>query len=92
MAAQGQLKPQVGQAYPLADAGRAHEDMRARDTTGKVVLTPSTPLHFAQIDAVSNPGMLHVSTTVETNSSCGAGSSGRRNTSGILECVDRLVV
>ena len=40
MAAQGQLKPQVGQAYPLADARRAHEDMRARVTTGKVVLTP----------------------------------------------------
>ena len=40
MAAQGQLKPQVGRAYPLADARRAHEDMRARATTGKVVLAP----------------------------------------------------
>lgn len=40
MAAQGQLKPQVGRAYPLADARRAHEDMRARTTTGKVILTP----------------------------------------------------
>ncbi|HET7311373.1 MAG TPA: zinc-binding dehydrogenase [Mycobacteriales bacterium] len=38
MTAAGTLTPIVGPAYPLADARRAHEDMRARATTGKVVL------------------------------------------------------
>jgi NADPH2:quinone reductase len=36
----GELEPVVGGTYPLADARRAHEDMRARRTTGKLVLTP----------------------------------------------------
>ena len=40
LVASGQLVPQVGPGYPLADAARAHEDMRARATTGKVVLRP----------------------------------------------------
>ena len=40
MIAAGTLKPIVGPAYPLADARRAHEDMRARATTGKVILDP----------------------------------------------------
>ncbi|MCX6461644.1 MAG: zinc-binding dehydrogenase [Actinobacteria bacterium] len=35
----GQLVPQEGQAYPLGDARRAHEDLRARATTGKITLT-----------------------------------------------------
>jgi NADPH:quinone reductase len=35
----GQLRPLPGTAYPLTDARRAHEDMRARRTTGKVILT-----------------------------------------------------
>lgn len=35
----GELRPLAGTAYPLADARRAHEDLRARATTGKVVLT-----------------------------------------------------
>jgi NADPH:quinone reductase len=36
----GELRPIVGGTYPLADARRAHEDMRARKTTGKLVLDP----------------------------------------------------
>jgi NADPH2:quinone reductase len=36
----GELEPVVGGTYPLAEARRAHEDMRARRTTGKLVLTP----------------------------------------------------
>jgi len=34
----GALRPLVGPAYPLTDAARAHEDLRARRTTGKVIL------------------------------------------------------
>src|SRR5207253_2451141 len=33
----GSLTPVVGGTYPLAEARRAHEDMRARRTTGKLV-------------------------------------------------------
>jgi NADPH:quinone reductase len=36
----GELEPIVGGTYPLADARRAHEDIRARGTIGKLVLTP----------------------------------------------------
>ena len=39
--AAGDLQPLPGAEYPLADARRAHEDLRARRTTGKVVLTTS---------------------------------------------------
>jgi NADPH2:quinone reductase len=38
MTAQGRLRPQIGGVFPLADAARAHEDLRARRTTGKLVL------------------------------------------------------
>lgn len=38
MTADGRLKPQVGGVYPLADAARAHEDIRARRTHGKLIL------------------------------------------------------
>lgn len=38
---QGVLTPIVGATYPLGDARRAHEDMRARATTGKVILDPT---------------------------------------------------
>ena len=41
MTADGSLQPIVGNTYALADARRAHEDMRARATTGKVVLDPT---------------------------------------------------
>jgi NADPH:quinone reductase len=40
MVATGELKPIVGATYPLADARRAHEDLRARRSTGKLVLDP----------------------------------------------------
>ncbi len=36
----GTLRPLPGATYPLADARLAHEDLRARTTTGKVVLVP----------------------------------------------------
>lgn len=35
----GQLTPLPGMGYPLADAAKAHEDLLARRTTGKVILT-----------------------------------------------------
>jgi len=41
MTASGALRPIVGNTYPLEDARRAHEDMRARRTTGKVLLEPT---------------------------------------------------
>jgi NADPH2:quinone reductase len=34
----GRLRPVVGASYPLAEAGRAHEALLARGTTGKLVL------------------------------------------------------
>lgn len=37
---QGRLRPVTGSVYPLGDAARAHADIRARRTTGKVVLLP----------------------------------------------------
>ena len=36
----GSLKVPIGATYPLADAARAHEDLEARRTTGKVLLLP----------------------------------------------------
>src|SRR3954451_1108397 len=42
MTAAGALTPIVGGTYPLAEARRAHEDLRARATTGKVLLDPAT--------------------------------------------------
>lgn len=36
----GELRPVIGGEYPLGQAGRAHEDLRARATTGKLVLLP----------------------------------------------------
>jgi NADPH2:quinone reductase len=38
MVGDGSLVPQVAAAYPLADARRAHEDLRSRRSTGKLVL------------------------------------------------------
>ncbi|GAA1524216.1 zinc-binding dehydrogenase [Dactylosporangium maewongense] len=43
LTASGVLRPQVGPAYPLQDARRAHEDLLARRTTGKLVLTVDRP-------------------------------------------------
>ena len=36
----GELEPVIGGSYPLSEARRAHEDIRSRATTGKLVLTP----------------------------------------------------
>jgi NADPH2:quinone reductase len=36
----GKLSPVVGATYPLAEARRAHEDLLARRSTGKLVLDP----------------------------------------------------
>ncbi|GGX44491.1 quinone oxidoreductase family protein [Streptomyces chryseus] len=41
MVGDGRLTPQVGGVYPLAEAARAHEDLRARRTVGKLVLDTS---------------------------------------------------
>ncbi|MFD3656792.1 zinc-binding alcohol dehydrogenase family protein [Streptomyces sp. NPDC058620] len=40
LVAKGSLKPVAGGSYPLADARRAHEDLLARRTVGKIVLVP----------------------------------------------------
>lgn len=37
----GSLRPVIGGSYPLSQARRAHEDLRARRTTGKLVLDPT---------------------------------------------------
>jgi len=39
--AAGELEVTVGDVYPLSEATRAHEDMIARRTTGKLLLDPS---------------------------------------------------
>ncbi len=39
-AAAGRLEVRVGGTYPLAEAGRAHADLEARRTTGKLLLLP----------------------------------------------------
>ena len=38
--ANGELDVRIGGEYPLADASRAHEDLAARRTTGKLLLIP----------------------------------------------------
>jgi len=38
--AAGRLTLRVGGRYPLAEAGRAHEDLEGRRTTGKLLLIP----------------------------------------------------
>jgi NADPH:quinone reductase len=40
LVAAGRLHPVVGGEYPLTEARTAHEDLRARRTTGKLVLKP----------------------------------------------------
>ena len=39
--AAGRLKVRIGARYPLAEAGRAHEDLAARKTTGKSLIIPA---------------------------------------------------
>jgi NADPH2:quinone reductase len=40
-AARGELKAKVGAAYPLSEVARAHEDISARRTSGKLIVDPS---------------------------------------------------
>ena len=40
LVAAGELTPVIGETYPLADAHRAHRDLAARSTTGKLLLDP----------------------------------------------------
>ena len=40
LAANGVLVPQVGETYGLSEVRRAHEDLAARRTTGKLLLDP----------------------------------------------------
>jgi NADPH2:quinone reductase len=39
-AAGGELKPLVGETYPLSEVARAHEDLQGRRTSGKLLLDP----------------------------------------------------
>lgn len=41
LALRGELQTVVGATYPLAEAGRAHEDLRSRRSTGKLLLDPA---------------------------------------------------
>jgi NADPH2:quinone reductase len=38
--ARGALRTVIGGEYPLSEAARAHEDLRARRTVGKLLLDP----------------------------------------------------
>jgi NADPH2:quinone reductase len=40
-AARGELKPLVGETYAMSDVIRAHEDLAARRTSGKLLLDPA---------------------------------------------------
>lgn len=40
LVAEGRLRPLIGETYPLAEAERAHRDLGARTTTGKLLLDP----------------------------------------------------
>jgi NADPH2:quinone reductase len=40
LAARGEIRPQLGEIYPLGDVARAHEDLVGRRTTGKLALDP----------------------------------------------------
>jgi NADPH2:quinone reductase len=39
--ASGELEVVIGEVYPLSEAARAHEDLKARRTRGKLLLDPS---------------------------------------------------
>jgi NADPH2:quinone reductase len=40
LVAAGKLEIRIGARYPLDQARQAHEDLEARRTTGKLLLTP----------------------------------------------------
>jgi NADPH:quinone reductase len=39
--ARGELRPMVGETYPLSEVRRAHEELQGRKTSGKLLLDPS---------------------------------------------------
>jgi NADPH2:quinone reductase len=39
--ARGEVRVVEGETYPLGEARRAHEDLKARRTSGKLLLDPS---------------------------------------------------
>jgi NADPH:quinone reductase len=41
MTARKEIRPLIGEIYPLGDARRAHEDLRRRSTLGKLALDPA---------------------------------------------------
>ena len=41
-AARGELRVVVGGTYPMSDVRRAHEELQARRTTGKLLLDPAS--------------------------------------------------
>jgi NADPH2:quinone reductase len=48
--AKGELDVRIGGEYPLAEAARAHEDLAARRTTGKLILIPLSCFHELERD------------------------------------------
>jgi NADPH:quinone reductase len=40
-AARGEVRARVGEAYPLSEVARAHEDLLSRRTSGKLIVDPS---------------------------------------------------
>jgi NADPH2:quinone reductase len=40
-AVRGEIKPQIGETYPLSEVRRAHEELQGRRTSGKLLLDPS---------------------------------------------------
>jgi NADPH:quinone reductase len=40
-AVKGDLKPQMGETYPMSEVRRAHEDLQGRRTSGKLLLDPA---------------------------------------------------
>jgi len=48
MVVDGSLVPQAGPSYPLEEAAQAHRDLRARATTGKVILTMGATVEVAR--------------------------------------------
>jgi len=40
-AARGEVSPQLGETYPMSEVRRAHEDLAARRTSGKLLLDPA---------------------------------------------------
>jgi NADPH:quinone reductase len=40
-AARGELRPQMGETYPMSEVRQAHEDLQGRRTSGKLLLDPT---------------------------------------------------